>query len=32
VPFFTVNGKIILSGAQPPDSFLDAFNQTLGST
>jgi predicted DsbA family dithiol-disulfide isomerase len=27
VPFFIVNGTITLSGAQPPDVFLAAFNQ-----
>lgn len=26
-PFFIINGKITLSGAQPPDSFLEAFRQ-----
>jgi predicted DsbA family dithiol-disulfide isomerase len=31
VPFFIVNGEITLSGAQPPDVFLDAFRQALGS-
>ncbi len=29
VPFFIVNGEITLSGAQPPDAFLAAFNQAL---
>ena len=29
VPFFIVNGKITLPGAQPPDAFLAAFNQVL---
>ncbi len=29
VPFFIVNGKITLSGAQPPDAFLEAFRQAL---
>jgi predicted DsbA family dithiol-disulfide isomerase len=28
VPFFIVNGKLTLSGAQPPDALLAAFNQT----
>ena len=32
VPFFVVNGEIKLSGAQPPDVFLAAFNKALGST
>jgi predicted DsbA family dithiol-disulfide isomerase len=27
VPFFIVNGKITLSGAQPPEAFLEAFGQ-----
>lgn len=27
VPFFIVNGQITLSGAQPPDAFLSAFEQ-----
>jgi len=31
VPFFVVNGEIKLSGAQPPDVFLAAFKQALGS-
>ena len=31
VPFFVVNGEITLSGAQPPNTFLDAFNQALCS-
>jgi predicted DsbA family dithiol-disulfide isomerase len=31
VPFFVVNGKIILSGAQQPDTFLEAFRQSGGS-
>jgi len=30
VPFFVINGKITLSGAQPPDVFLAAFRQALG--
>jgi predicted DsbA family dithiol-disulfide isomerase len=32
VPFFIVNNKITLSGAQPPDAFLEAFRQALAST
>ena len=28
VPFFIVNGEITLGGAQPPEAFLAAFNQT----
>lgn len=28
VPFFIINGDIMLSGAQPPESFVAAFNQT----
>lgn len=31
VPFFIINGKVTLSGAQPPDAFLAAFTQALGS-
>jgi predicted DsbA family dithiol-disulfide isomerase len=27
VPFFIINGKITLAGAQQPDAFLEAFNQ-----
>jgi predicted DsbA family dithiol-disulfide isomerase len=27
VPFFVVNGKVALSGAQPPEQFLQAFEQ-----
>jgi predicted DsbA family dithiol-disulfide isomerase len=27
VPFFIIGGKIMLSGAQPPDAFLEAFKQ-----
>lgn len=30
VPFFVVNGKITLSGAQQPDTFLEAFMQAGG--
>ncbi len=29
VPFFIINKAITLSGAQEPDSFLDAFKQTI---
>lgn len=32
VPFFVVNGRITLSGAQPPDAFLQAFRQVIAST
>jgi predicted DsbA family dithiol-disulfide isomerase len=32
VPFFIINGKVTLSGAQPPDEFIAAFNQALGRT
>lgn len=32
VPFFVVNNQFTLSGAQPPDVFLTAFKQALGST
>jgi predicted DsbA family dithiol-disulfide isomerase len=31
VPFFIINGKITLSGAQQPEVFLDAFNQENAS-
>lgn len=31
VPFFVVNGKVTLSGAQPPEAFLEAFKQATGS-
>jgi predicted DsbA family dithiol-disulfide isomerase len=31
VPFFIVNGEIMLSGAQPPDAFLAVFGQANGS-
>ena len=31
VPFFIVNGQITLSGAQPPDVFLEAFNQAINA-
>jgi predicted DsbA family dithiol-disulfide isomerase len=30
VPFFVINGKISLSGAQQPDTFLEAFRQAGG--
>jgi predicted DsbA family dithiol-disulfide isomerase len=29
VPFFIVNGKITMSGAQPPDAFLEAFKKAV---
>jgi predicted DsbA family dithiol-disulfide isomerase len=29
VPYFIINGKLTLSGAQPPDAFLDAFRQAV---
>ena len=29
VPFFIVNGKVTLSGAQLPNAFLEAFKQAL---
>ena len=32
VPFFIVNGKITLSGAQQPDAFLEAFARSLAAT
>jgi predicted DsbA family dithiol-disulfide isomerase len=32
VPFFIVNGKITLGGAQQPDAFVAAFAQVLGGT
>jgi predicted DsbA family dithiol-disulfide isomerase len=32
VPFFIINNDITLSGAQPPDVFLAAFNQARDST
>jgi predicted DsbA family dithiol-disulfide isomerase len=31
VPFFIVNGTLTLSGAQPPDAFLEAFRQAAES-
>jgi predicted DsbA family dithiol-disulfide isomerase len=27
VPFFIINGKITLGGAQPPEAFLEAFGR-----
>jgi predicted DsbA family dithiol-disulfide isomerase len=30
VPFFIINGKITLSGAQQPDAILEAFRQLAG--
>jgi predicted DsbA family dithiol-disulfide isomerase len=30
VPFFVINGKVRLSGAQPPEAFLEAFRQAIG--
>ena len=30
VPCFVLNGKATVSGAQPPDAFLDAFRQAIG--
>ena len=32
VPFFLINGEITLSGAQPPDVFLEAFNQAINAS
>ena len=32
VPFFIVNGKVTLSGAQQPEAFLDAFRQATAGT
>ena len=32
VPFFIINNAITLSGAQEPETFLDAFRQVVGST
>jgi predicted DsbA family dithiol-disulfide isomerase len=29
VPFFVANGRLTLSGAQPPDAFLEAFRQAV---
>jgi predicted DsbA family dithiol-disulfide isomerase len=31
VPFFILDGEIKLSGAQPPDVFRAAIDQTIGS-
>jgi predicted DsbA family dithiol-disulfide isomerase len=31
VPFFIINGKTTLGGAQPPEAFLAAFDQAVGS-
>ena len=31
VPCFVINGRVTLSGAQPPDAFLAAFKQASGS-
>jgi predicted DsbA family dithiol-disulfide isomerase len=31
VPFFIINNEITLSGAQPPDAFIDAFREAIGS-
>ena len=31
VPFFIINNAITLSGAQEPETFLDAFRQVVGS-
>jgi len=30
VPFFVVNGRVTLSGAQRPETFLEAFKQAVG--
>ena len=27
VPFFVINGRVTLSGAQPPEAFIEAFKQ-----
>ncbi len=32
VPFFIVNDEITLSGAQPPNVFLEAFNQAINAS
>jgi predicted DsbA family dithiol-disulfide isomerase len=32
VPFFIIDGKITLAGAQPPDAFRQAFRQVIAST
>jgi predicted DsbA family dithiol-disulfide isomerase len=29
VPFFIINGKITLGGAQPPEAFLEAFGKAV---
>ncbi len=29
VPFFVINGRVTLSGAQPPDAFLEGFKEAL---
>ena len=31
VPFFVINGRVTLSGAQPPEAFLTAFTQSFSS-
>ena len=31
VPFFIINGEITLSGAQPPETFLEAFRMAAAS-
>ncbi|GDY10988.1 DSBA oxidoreductase [Planctomycetia bacterium] len=31
VPFFVINNEITLSGAQPPETFLEAFRRSVGS-
>ena len=31
VPFFVINGKVTLSGAQPPEAFIEAFGRATGS-
>ena len=30
VPFFIINGRLALSGAQPPDAFVEAFGKGVG--
>jgi predicted DsbA family dithiol-disulfide isomerase len=30
VPFFIINGKVTLAGAQQPDAFLAAFSEAVG--
>ncbi len=32
VPFFVINARVTLSGAQPPDAFLAAFKEASGSS